>query len=141
MTGGAYFALVFLFLLADRSKLNIYSALIAADYSLDVFTLGYAFKDFVALFDGTDYQVYGVCLFLVAPVLTLSNVLALFQSVIDRLGYVIFPGTKYILSELNAESIALAKSIRKEHAYSQIIFAGVGNPEKKFDTKLLEKAR
>ena len=141
MTGGAYFALVFLFLLTDESKLNIYSALIAADYSLDVFTLGYAFKDFIALFDGTDYQVYGVCLFLVAPVLTLSNVLALFQSVIDRLSYVIFPGTKYILSELNAESIALAKSIRKEHAYSQIIFAGVGNPEKKFDTKLLEKAR
>lgn len=141
MTGGAYFALVFLLLLTDESKPNIYSVLIAADFSLDVFALGYKFKDFIALFDGTDYKSYAVCLFLLAPILTLSNVLALFQSVIDRLRYVIVPGTKYILSELNAESIALAKSIRKEHSYSQIIFTGVGNPEKKYDTKLLERAR
>ena len=141
MTGGAYFALVFLLLLTDESKPNIYSVLIAADYSLDVFALGYKFKEFIALFDGTDYKGYAVCLFLLAPLLTLSNVLALFQSVIDRLRYVIVPGTKYILSELNAESIALAKSIRKEHSYSQIIFTGVGNPEKKYDTKLLERAR
>jgi hypothetical protein len=115
--------------------------LIAADYSLDVLTLGYKFKEFIELFGETDYKDYAVCLFLFAPLLTLSNVLALFQSVIDKLRYVLFSGTKYILSELNAESIALAESIRKENPYVQIVFAGVGNPEKKYDTKLLDKAR
>lgn len=141
MTGGVYCALIFLFLLTEKMKITVYSVLIAADYSLDVLTLGYKFKEFIELFGETDYKDYAVCLFLFAPFLTLSNVLALFQSVIDKLRYVLFSGTKYILSELNAESIALAESIRKKNPYVQIVFTGVGNPEKKYDTKLLDKAR
>lgn len=141
MTGGVYAALVFLFLFAGAKSITIYSVLIAADYSLDVLTLGYGLKDFVEVFGGTDYKGYALCLFLAAPVLTLSNVLVLFQHVIDKLRYVIVPGKKYILSELNAESLALAESIRKKHYYDQIIFTGVGNPEKKYDSNLLEKAR
>jgi hypothetical protein len=128
MTGGVYCALIFLFLLTEKIKITVYSVLIAADYSLDVLTLGYKFKEFIELFGETDYKDYAVCLFLFAPLLTLSNVLALFQSVIDKLRYVLFSGTKYILSELNAESIALAESIRKKNPYVQIVFTGVGNP-------------
>lgn len=147
MTGGVYLALVLLFMrkiqLTD-GHVDIYSLLISADYSLDVFSLSYHFDRLPEfLLPGTEYnyQAYAAILFVLAPVLTLSNVLAFFQNTIDRLRYLVVPGKKYILSELNAEAIALAESIRKEHPYAQIVFTGVGNPEKKHDTKLLERAR
>lgn len=146
LTAGVYFALLLLFLLKSRiagNALDMYSLLIAADYSMDVFLRGYAFEkfpEFAAQVMGRDYRPYAATLFVLAPVLTFSNVLALFQTTIDRIRYVVYPGTKYILSELNAESLALAESIRKEKTHAQIVFAGVGNGEKK-SISLLENAR
>ena len=143
-TVGVYLALTLLFVLKSQitnSTLDVYMFLVAAYNSLDVFKLGYGFEhfsEFTAQVLGTDYRTYAAFLFVLAPVLTISNVLSFFQTTIDRLLYSIFPGTKYILSELNAESVALAESIREEHSCAQIVFTSVGDPE---NTKLLERAR
>ena len=146
-TVGVYFALIFLFLFKNQvatQNYDAYTFLSAAYDAFNVFKLGYHFErltGFAQEVMGADYRAYAAFLFVLAPVLTVSNVLSFFQATIDKLRYMSFPGTKYILSELNAESVALAESIRKEHFHAQIIFTGVGNPERKYDTKLLERAR
>jgi hypothetical protein len=123
---GVYLALVVLFVLKKQitdGAHDVYAYLAAAYDSFEVFKLGYDFdalREFTA--PGADYRAYAAFLFVLAPVLTVSNVLSFFQTVIDKLRYLFLPGAKYILSEMNAQSIALAESIRKEHSYAQIIF-------------------
>ena len=146
-TVGVYLALAFLLMLKSwitSGAYDVYTFLKTAYDSLDVFKLDYDFDhltEFTEQVLGADYRAYAAFLFILAPVLTISNVLSFFQTVVDRVRYLIFPGKKYILSELNAESIALAESIREEHPYAQIVFTGMGNPKKKYDTKLLERAK
>ena len=147
LTGGAYIALVLLFLLKDRltgGTTDIYSLMIAGDYALDVFLSGYHFDKlpgfYIQAMDA-DYRSYALALFIIAPILTVSTAISFFRTTVDKLRYALNPGGRYILSELNAEAVALAESIRKAHPYAQIVFTGVGRPEKKHDGILVEKAR
>lgn len=143
ITGGIALSLFCLFVKYSPEKQGNYRYLIAVSDVVESFLKGTDLTkvlDYSA--DGTlsDRHV-AAALFVLAPALTVSNVLALFQLTVDRLRYALYPGTKYILSELNPEALALAGSIRREHRYAQIVFTGVGNPEKKHDTLLLEQAR
>lgn len=147
LTGGAYIALVLLFLLKDRltgGTTDLYSLMIAGDYALDVFLSGYHFDKlpgfYIQAMDA-DYRGYALALFIIAPILTVSTAISFFRTTVDKLRYALNPGGRYILSELNAEAVALAESIRKAHPYAQIVFTGVGRPEKKHETGLVERAR
>ena len=146
ITGGIYLALLLLFVRKvwpAEGKPTIYELMVAAESALDALVMSYSFdklSEFTAEAMGKDYRAYAATLFVLAPVLTFSNVLALFQITVDRLRYAIRPGKKYILSEMNTESMALAESIRKRHPFAQIIFTGVANREKKKDNLLMERA-
>ena len=62
----------------------------------------------------------------IAPILTFGNVLSLLGNLKDEVKYAACKGKKrYILSELNVKSIALAKSIRKHDTNAVIVFADV----------------
>ena len=143
MTGGIYLALLLLFVRKvwpSQGEFTVYDFMVAAENALDALVMSYSFdklSEFTAEAMGKDYRAYAAALFVVAPVLTLSNVLALFQITVDRLRYVVLPGKKYILSKMNEESMALAESIRKNHPFAQIIFTGVANRDKKKNNNLL----
>lgn len=88
------------------------------------------------------YSLYAAVLYVVAPVLTFTNVLSLFKNVRGAFRYHWNKNkTYYIMSELNAKSIALAKSIRKKYPDAVIVFTDVFEQNEEKDYELLTKAR
>ncbi len=87
------------------------------------------------------WSFYAAMLYVAAPVLTFTNVLSLFKNVKGECRYVLRrTGKHYIMSELNAKSIALAKSIRKKNADAVIVFTDVFGHNEEQGYELLAQA-
>ena len=80
-------------------------------------------------------------LYLIAPLMTISNIMSLFKNFWDALRYrFVWFRNVYILSELNKKSVALAKSIRNDHLKAAIVFADVLERNGETDAELLRQA-
>lgn len=88
------------------------------------------------------FSVYSAFLYLLAPILTFTNVLSLFKNAKNGLRYIRHRNKKhYILSALNEKSIALAKSICNEQPKSVIVFTDVFEQNEENNYELLTEAR
>lgn len=92
------------------------------------------------------YCVYMAVLYVVAPILTFSNILSLFENIKGELAYRFRRSAPcYILSELNAKSLALARNIRQrsidEGTNAIIVFADVYEDSEEEDYELIIEAR
>lgn len=88
------------------------------------------------------FSLYSAFLYVIAPVLTFSNVLSLFKNLKDEIRYKLI-GQKnlYIMSELNDKSIALARSIYNCKKNVVVIFTDVFEQNEEDDYELLTQAR
>lgn len=85
---------------------------------------------------------YMAALHIIAPILTFGNLLALFKNLKNELRYLIrFFGKIYIMSELNAKSVALAKSIREKNKNAAIVFTDVFEQNEERDYELMAEVR
>lgn len=89
------------------------------------------------------FTFYAACLFVVAPILTFSNVLSLFKNVINEIRFFwhrIRPF--YIFSELNEKSITLAESITNDNGIKKpvIVFTDVFEQDEESAYEILLKA-
>ena len=88
------------------------------------------------------FSAYAAVLYVLAPVLTFSNVLAVVINVNDLVRYWWHWRKKqYIMSDLNERSIALAKSIRDREPGALIIFAGLPARGEDEQSGCLDQAR
>ena len=88
------------------------------------------------------YAWHAAVLYVVAPFMTFSNVLFLFKNIRDEFRYKSHIFRKhYIMSELNAKSIALAKSIHNLDKKAVIVFTDVFEQNEEADYELLTEAR
>lgn len=88
------------------------------------------------------FTLYAAFLYVLAPILTFSNVLSLFKNITEENRYKLHRYQKhYIMSELNEKSIALAKSIRKRQKDAVIVFTDVFEQNEEDDYELLTQAR
>ena len=92
------------------------------------------------------FSLYAALLYVTAPILTFGNVLSLFKNLRDELRYAwhrIRP--HYIMSELNARSVALAKSIwnkaREEKKKIVIVFTDVFEHNEESEYELVAEVR
>lgn len=84
------------------------------------------------------YILISYTLFIIAPIIASSLILSFFGDTIEKLRYLIKISPKCcIFSELNNNSLALAKSIKKERGYEIIVFCNV----QKDQNSLVEKAK
>lgn len=88
------------------------------------------------------FSLYSAFLYVIAPVLTFSNVLSLFKNLKEEIRYRLI-GRKnlYIMSELNNKSIALAKSICNCKKSVLVVFTDVFEQNEEDDYELLTQAR
>ena len=85
---------------------------------------------------------YAAFLYVLAPLMTFSNVLMLFKNVMGEVRYRFRVFKKhYIMSELNEKSIALANSIRKTDERAVIVFADVFEHDDEENYELMNAAR
>lgn len=89
------------------------------------------------------FALHAACLYVIAPVLTFSNVLSLFKNLRGELRYHYHKRkSHYIMSELNAKSVALAKSIREKYQNDAVIvFTDVFEQNEEDDYELLTEVR
>lgn len=86
--------------------------------------------------------VWGTVLYVLAPALTFVNVMSIFKNLVGELRYKWVDRRKcYIFSELNAKSVALAKSIRGKDTKGHIVFTDVFEQNDEPDFELLLEAR
>ncbi len=122
--------------------------LIAVHNSLRIFILDGDFDIIVDSLEGQSivlhvlYSLYAAFLFVIAPVLTFSNVLSLFKNLKSELRFKWHRyKNHYIMSELNQKSIALARSIFKREKDAVIVFTDVFEQNEEDDYELLTQAR
>lgn len=122
--------------------------LIAILQSIRVFIMDVDFEKVLELikdqkdFLRTGVSFYLTVLYLVAPLMTLSNVLFLFRNIIGEFHYLRHKSRDhYIMSELNEKSIALARSIYRDHKKAVILFTDVFERNEEKDYDLLTQAR
>lgn len=85
---------------------------------------------------------YVAFLYVIAPVLTFSNVLSLFKNIKDEIRYKWHRLRKhYIMSEINEKSVALAKSIYEKNKKAVIVFTDVFEQNEDRFFELIIKAR
>lgn len=125
--------------------------LLSVYQSLEVFLLNSDYALIKAALDGcniivrTVYSLYSVFYFVLAPVLTASFILSLFNDFTSKLRFR-FSGKRpiYILSKLNTKSLALAKTIRKYTVKNRekavIVFTDVSNDIGDAGSELLYEA-
>lgn len=90
------------------------------------------------------YNLYAAMLFFTAPVMTFTNILSLFKNIIDEWRFShwrIIERKRYIMSELNLKSLALARSIRLNDRKALIVFTDVFMQNEEADFELLTEAR
>ena len=151
LTGGVYLTLLLLFVTREFGKeqgTTVYKMAVSLHGAFKVFGMGQSPSVILELADAKPewipcgYTDYLTGLFVLAPVLTFSNVLSLFRNAADKVRFATYIGKEmYIMSELNPRSLALAESIRAKKAWAMIVFAGVGAAEEKAHADLVGKAR
>ena len=122
--------------------------LIAVHNSLRIFILDGDFDIIVEALRGQreglriSFSLYSAFLYVIAPILTFSNVLSLFKNLKGEIRYKWSKRKKYcIMSELNGKSIALARSIYDKQKNVVIVFTDVFEQNEEKDYELLMQAR
>lgn len=88
------------------------------------------------------YSFYSAILYVVAPVMTFTNVLSLFKNIKGELRFWYHKYKKiYVMSELNQMSVTLAKSIREKDKKAVIVFTDVFEQNEEDDYELLTQVR
>ena len=88
------------------------------------------------------YSLYSAILYVVAPVMTFTNVLSLFKNIKGEIRFWFHKYKKiYVMSELNQKSVVLAKSIREKDRKSVIVFTDVFEQNEEDDYELLTQVR
>lgn len=95
---------------------------------------------------GRGFALYAALLYVTAPILTFGNVLSLFKNLQDEARYGFHrKRAHYIMSELNAQSVALARSIWKQAKEKKkkivIVFTDVFERNEENGYELLSEAR
>lgn len=89
------------------------------------------------------YHFFGSILYLIAPVLTLSVILSFVKNIISYIRYAFnFRREKYIFSELNEKTMALAQNIANTRKKSKtcIVFTDVIDKREELNLELVEQA-
>lgn len=87
-------------------------------------------------------SLYAAFLYVIAPLMTFSNVLSLFENAKGEIRFWLCRYKKiYIMSELNSKSVALAKSIYKSNTNSLIVFTDVFEQNEEEDYELLTEVK
>lgn len=122
--------------------------LIAIHNSLRVFILDGEFDIIVSSLGNQNetlrvcFSLYSAFLYVIAPILTFSNVLSLFNNMKGEIRYKWYKRKKhFIMSELNGKSIALARSIYNRQNNVVIVFTDVFEQNEEDDYELLTQAR
>ncbi len=88
------------------------------------------------------YSFYCVLLYVIAPIMTFTNVLFLFRDIVEEIRFWYHKHKKiYVMSELNQKSVALAKSIRDMDRKAIIVFTDVFSQNEEDDYELLTQVR
>jgi len=88
------------------------------------------------------YSLYSAFLYVIAPIMTFTNVLSLFKNIKGELRFWYHKYKKiYVMSELNQRSVALAKSIREDNKKAVIVFTDVFEQNEEDDYELLTQVR
>lgn len=121
--------------------------LLAVHNSLRVFIVDGEFDIIVNALRGKNelfricFSLYVAVLYIVAPALTFTNVLSLFKNIKGEARFWLHRRRKhYIMSELNAKSLALAKSIYAVDKNAIIVFADVFERNREEEFELLTEA-
>ena len=90
----------------------------------------------------TPYTILFALIYITAPILTFSIVLSLVKDLSAFLNVCFtFFGKIYIFSEMNEQSIALARSIKEKEKRSKIVFTNVTNLESDNNNALVQKIK
>ncbi len=121
--------------------------LLSIYHSLQLFVVGGSFdemKEFVLTQDESIRQPYTqmvAAMYVLAPVLTFSFILSLFQNAISYVRYTFrFFKKIHVFSELSEKSLALAESIVHENRWSTVVFADVFERDDEIRYELTERA-
>ncbi len=121
--------------------------LLSAYHSLQLFVVGGSFdemKEFVLTQDEAIQQQYTsmvAAMYVLAPFLTFSFILSLFQNAISYVRYAFrFFQKIHVFSELNEKSLALAESIVRESRWSAVVFTDVFEKDDEISYELTERA-
>lgn len=80
--------------------------------------------------------------YVIAPLLTFGFIISFFKNFMSLLRYCVrFACEKYVFSELNEKSLALAKSIKKNHPTATIVFTDVFERDNEASYELVDQAR
>lgn len=130
------------------SRAYIRPLLLAVHHTFRIFILDGDFNTVTDALNGQNINLYTVFtsyaafLYVLAPLMTFSNVLMLFKNVLGEVRYRFRVSKKhYIMSELNVRSIALATSIRKMDAKAVIVFTDVFEHDDEENHELMNAAR
>ncbi len=146
---GAFLAIFVMMLYFDYNPTLHGSAttmFLAFLHTIQALLLGYDFKWFYESLSisapyATFTYFYLSALLILAPIYTFSFVLSFFESVTAYFKYLMHRRADlYILSDLSAESLALARSVRKKFAKALIVFANVDTDENNVLLDLVEEA-
>lgn len=156
LTIGVFIATVLVFLPVyytgydfEDSYAFIRPFLIAIHHALRVFILDGEFDTIrdavsgIATVPHVLFSAYAALLYVIAPVLTFSNVLSLFKNIKGEIRFYWYKGRPfYIFSELNERSVAMADSILKKTSNKPpvIVFTDVFEQDEEKDYELLLKA-
>lgn len=130
------------------SHLYIRPLLMAIHNSIRIFILDGGFDTVINAVNGQKellqilFSLNAAVLYVIAPVLTFSNVLSLFKNIRGEIRYKWNKRKKhYIMSELNEKSIALAESIYEKDKKCIIVFADVFEQNEEDDYELLSRTK
>lgn len=88
------------------------------------------------------YRVVAIFLYVLAPVLLVSVIVTFFQNAFEHLRLrVTLKKHIFVFSELNAQSMLLAKSCRAKYSHSLLVFTDVYSQRNEYDTELEAQAR
>ena len=124
---------------------------LSVQHTLQIFVLNIDFniiKDFVVDSGKVDrvlgviYSTYATIMYVLAPAMIASFILSLLKETSARIKYALsFGADIYVMSELNAKSLALATDIKKQAGRKLIVFAGVQKKDEDEDSELIDEAK
>lgn len=122
-----------------RGILSLFNAMqvftLGTEYAIIIEGIGYCPKDLDIL-----YQLWTAGIFVLAPVMSFGFVLSLLGKLTAGLKYFLSPfGKRYLFSEINDSSVALAADIKKNNKYALIAFADIGKSDDEHRRELEEK--
>ena len=144
-TGGVYVSLVLIFSvhfhmnMINEEGIGWLHAFVFAFYkAMQVFSLNVEFNtvleftNYIDILPGEVFTLYVYGLYALAPVLIVSNIISMFVDILDNIRFACSKkeGTSYVFSEMNIQTVTMAKRIRNHYHKSSIIFTDLATAKK-----------